>query len=146
MYEKKIEFFLMGQVFLSGLVSLMPSPQSLLSPSKRFANIFSHNSKQKLLIYPQNSNYRLIDDNFLVLIMVERPVGTLFEGVPFFGQRTDFSGSNVRYSGSKRSNSDSGFIPLSRESIPQLRPDFPETSHLMKVNLLSNLHLRCSLK
>lgn len=63
----------------------------------------------------------------------ERQVGTLFEGVPFFGQRSDFSGSKVRYSGSKRSNSDSGFIAPSREGIPQLRPDFPETSQLMKM-------------
>lgn len=63
----------------------------------------------------------------------ERQVGTHFEGVPFFGQKSDFSGSKIRYSGSKRSNSDSVFMAPSREGIPQLRPDFPETSHLMKM-------------
>ncbi|XP_071709194.1 uncharacterized protein [Rutidosis leptorrhynchoides] len=63
----------------------------------------------------------------------EKPVGTLFEGVPFFGQRSDFSGSKVRYSGSKRSISDSGFVAPSRDGIPQSRPYFPETSHLMKM-------------
>ncbi|KAI7749051.1 hypothetical protein M8C21_030094 [Ambrosia artemisiifolia] len=63
----------------------------------------------------------------------ERHAGTLFEGVPFFGHKTDLSSSKIRYSGSKRSHSDSGFLPPSREVIPQLRPDFPETSHLMKM-------------
>ncbi|KAK9079463.1 hypothetical protein SSX86_001135 [Deinandra increscens subsp. villosa] len=57
----------------------------------------------------------------------ERQTGTLFEGVPFYGPRTDFAGGKIRYSGVKRSNSDSGLLP------PQLRPDFPETSHLMKM-------------
>nr|XP_043636632.1 protein TIFY 8 isoform X2 [Erigeron canadensis] len=45
----------------------------------------------------------------------------------------DYSGSKVRYSGMKRSNSDAGFMAPSREGIPQMRPDFPETSHLMKM-------------
>ncbi|KAJ0806043.1 putative transcription factor TIFY family [Helianthus annuus] len=64
----------------------------------------------------------------------ERQVGTFYEGVPFFGHKTDVSGSKIRYSGSKRSHSDSGFMPPSRlEGIPQPRPDLPETSHLMKM-------------
>ncbi|KAL8216873.1 hypothetical protein R6Q57_023710 [Mikania cordata] len=63
----------------------------------------------------------------------ERQAGILYEGVPFFGHKTEFAGSKIRYSGSKRSNSDSGFIPPAREGIPQLRPDYPETSHLMKM-------------
>ncbi|KAI7743306.1 hypothetical protein M8C21_030720 [Ambrosia artemisiifolia] len=64
----------------------------------------------------------------------ERQVGTLYEGVPFFAQKTDVSGSKIRYSGYKRSHSDSGFMPPSRlEGIPQPRPDLPETSHLMKM-------------
>ncbi|KAJ0714304.1 putative transcription factor TIFY family [Helianthus annuus] len=63
----------------------------------------------------------------------ERQAGTLFEGVPFFGHKTDLAGSKIRYSGGKRSHSDSGFLPPAREVIPQLRPDFPETSHLMKM-------------
>ncbi|XP_076916009.1 protein TIFY 8-like [Bidens hawaiensis] len=63
----------------------------------------------------------------------ERQPGTFFEGVPYFSQKPDFSGSKIRYSGSKRSNSDLGFLPPTREVIPQLRPDFPETSHLMKM-------------
>ncbi|KAI3823508.1 hypothetical protein L1987_04946 [Smallanthus sonchifolius] len=63
----------------------------------------------------------------------ERQVGTLYEGVPVFGQKTDLSGSKIRYSGSKRSHSDSGFMPPSREATPQLQPNFPDTSHLMKM-------------
>ncbi|KAI3687748.1 hypothetical protein L1987_81450 [Smallanthus sonchifolius] len=63
----------------------------------------------------------------------ERQAGTFFEGVPFLGHKTDLVGSKIRYSGSKRSNSDSGFLLPSREGVPQLRPDYPETSHLMKI-------------
>ncbi|KAI3792012.1 hypothetical protein L2E82_05881 [Cichorium intybus] len=63
----------------------------------------------------------------------ERQAGLHLEGVPFYGQKTDFSTSQIRYSGSKRSNSDSIFMAPSREAIPQLRPDFPEASHLMKM-------------
>ncbi|XP_023729875.1 protein TIFY 8 [Lactuca sativa] len=63
----------------------------------------------------------------------ERQAGLHLEGVPFYGQKTDFSTSQIRYSGTKRSNSDSIFMAPSREAIPQLRPDFPETSHLMKM-------------
>ncbi|GJY22719.1 TIFY 8-like protein [Tanacetum coccineum] len=64
----------------------------------------------------------------------ERQVGTTyFEGVPFYGQKSDLSGSMIRYSGSKRNNPDSSFMAPSRESAPQMRPDFPETSHLMKM-------------
>ncbi|KAI3822442.1 hypothetical protein L1987_10032 [Smallanthus sonchifolius] len=63
----------------------------------------------------------------------ERQTGTFFEGVPFFGHKTDLAGSKIRYSGSKRSNSDTGFLLPSREGVPQLRPDYPETSHLMKM-------------
>lgn len=74
----------------------------------------------------------LIDD-LPVLTMAERQAGLHLEGVPFYGQKTDFSTSQIRYSGTKRSNSDSIFMAPSREAIPQLRPDFPETSHLMKV-------------
>ncbi|KAK1429581.1 hypothetical protein QVD17_11795 [Tagetes erecta] len=63
----------------------------------------------------------------------ERQAGTFFEGVPFYGPKTDFAGSKIRYSGGKRSNPDSGFLAPSRDNIPQPRPDFPETSHLMKM-------------
>lgn len=70
--------------------------------------------------------------------MVERQVGTTyFEGVPFFGQKSDLSGSMIRYSGSKRNNPDSGFMAPLIDSVPQMRPDFPETSHLMKVCLIA---------
>ncbi|XP_076902038.1 uncharacterized protein LOC143556652 isoform X2 [Bidens hawaiensis] len=62
-------------------------------------------------------------------------VGTFYEGVPFFGQKTDFSGSKIQFSGSKRSLSDSGFVLPSRSdgNISQPRPGLPETSHLMKM-------------
>lgn len=63
----------------------------------------------------------------------EKQAGLHLEGVPFYGQKTDFSTSQIRYSGTKRSNSDSIFMAPSREAIPQLRPDFPEASHLMKM-------------
>lgn len=72
---------------------------------------------------------------FVVLTMVERQVGTLFEGVPFFGQKTEIPGSMIRYSGSKRGHTDLGFMMPSREGNHQ-RSDFPETSHLMKVFML----------
>ncbi|CAH1442217.1 unnamed protein product [Lactuca virosa] len=54
----------------------------------------------------------------------DRQVGSHLEGVPFYGQKSDFSGSDIgnRYAGNKRSNSDSVFLSSSRDS-----------SHLMKM-------------
>ncbi|KVH99842.1 Tify [Cynara cardunculus var. scolymus] len=76
----------------------------------------------------------------------DRQVGSHLEGVPFYGQRNDFSPSEIRnrYAGSKRSNSDYVFMGSSRDGVPQIRPDFPENSHLMKV--LSNIGQQEQLK
>lgn len=65
----------------------------------------------------------------------ERQVGDHFEGVPFYGPRTDFSGPEIsnRSVGSKRSISDSCFMVSSRDRMPQMASDNFEVSHLMKM-------------
>ncbi|KAA8549071.1 hypothetical protein F0562_000755 [Nyssa sinensis] len=65
----------------------------------------------------------------------ERQVGNHLEGVPFYGPRSDFSGSEIsnRLAGSKRSNSDSGFVGSFRDGFPQKGPESFESSHLMKM-------------
>ncbi|KAI3702524.1 hypothetical protein L6452_28263 [Arctium lappa] len=70
-----------------------------------------------------------------------RQVGSHLEGVPIYGQRNDFSPSEIgnRHAGSKRINSDSvsySWVHLEIVS-PQIKPDFQENSHLIKV--LSNI-------
>ncbi|KAI3702526.1 hypothetical protein L6452_28265 [Arctium lappa] len=69
--------------------------------------------------------------------MVGRQVGSHLEGLPFYGQRNDFSPSEIdyRYAGSKCINSESVFMGSSRDCVPQIRPDFQENSHLIKVLL-----------
>ncbi|KAJ1411006.1 Tify domain [Sesbania bispinosa] len=72
---------------------------------------------------------------FLPLInLVEKQVGNHLEGVPFYGPRSDFSGTEIsnRLVGNKRSNSDSTFMGSSRDAF-QLVPDSFQNSHLMKV-------------
>ncbi|KAM7513214.1 hypothetical protein LguiB_012089 [Lonicera macranthoides] len=65
----------------------------------------------------------------------ERQVGHHFEGVPYYGPRSDLSGPEIgnKFAGSKRSNSDSAFIVSSRDRFPQMRPESLESSHLMKM-------------
>ncbi|XP_057959354.1 protein TIFY 8 [Malania oleifera] len=65
----------------------------------------------------------------------ERQVGNHLEGVPFYGLRSDLSGHEVsnRFTGSKRSNSDSTFMGSSRDGFPQMASDSLESSHLMKM-------------
>ena len=60
--------------------------------------------------------------------------GNYLEGVPFYGQRSDFSGSEIgnRLVGNKRSVSDSTFFDSSRDAF-QIGPDSFQNSHLMKV-------------
>lgn len=67
-------------------------------------------------------NLRLISS---LINLVERQVGNHLEGVPFYGTRGDVSGPEIsnRLAGSKRSNSESGFMGH----------DYPENLHLMKV-------------
>ena len=66
--------------------------------------------------------------------MVERQAGDHFDGVPFYGPKSDISGPEIsnRLAGSKRSNSDS-FMGSSRDGVPQIGPESLESSHLMKV-------------
>ncbi|XP_020202973.1 protein TIFY 8 isoform X2 [Cajanus cajan] len=67
-------------------------------------------------------------------IASEKQVGNHLEGVPFYGPRSDFSGTEIsnRLVGSKRSNSDSTFMGSSRDAF-QMVPDSFQNSHLMKV-------------
>ncbi|XP_061346236.1 protein TIFY 8-like isoform X2 [Gastrolobium bilobum] len=64
----------------------------------------------------------------------EKQVGNHLEGVPFYGPRSDFSGSEMpnRLVGNKRSNSDSTFMGSSRDAF-QMVPDSFQNSHMMKV-------------
>nr|AGV54767.1 TIFY protein [Phaseolus vulgaris] len=67
-------------------------------------------------------------------IASEKQVGNHLEGVPFYGPRSDLSGTEIsnRLVGSKRSNSDSAFTGSSRDAF-QMVPDSYQNSHLMKV-------------
>ncbi|XP_034684258.1 protein TIFY 8 isoform X2 [Vitis riparia] len=64
----------------------------------------------------------------------ERQAGDHFDGVPFYGPKSDISGPEIsnRLAGSKRSNSDS-FMGSSRDGVPQIGPESLESSHLMKI-------------
>lgn len=64
----------------------------------------------------------------------ERQAGDHFDGVPFYGPKSDISGPEIsnRLVGSKRSNSDS-FMGSSRDGVPQIGPESLESSHLMKI-------------
>ncbi|KAF8389028.1 hypothetical protein HHK36_025713 [Tetracentron sinense] len=68
----------------------------------------------------------------------ERQVGSHFEGVPFYGPRSDFSGPEVStiLPGRKRSNSDSTFMGMG-DRMPQMGPDSLENLHLKKVSSIS---------
>ncbi|TKY74682.1 TIFY 8 [Spatholobus suberectus] len=67
-------------------------------------------------------------------IASEKQVGNHLEGVPFYGPRSDFSGTEIsnRLVGNKRSNSDSTFMGSSRDAFQMVPDSFPN-SHLMKV-------------
>ncbi|RZC15455.1 Protein TIFY 8 isoform D [Glycine soja] len=67
-------------------------------------------------------------------IASEKQIGNHLEGVPFYGPRSDFSGTEIsnRLVGNKRSNSDSTFMGSSRDAL-QMVPDSFQNSHLMKV-------------
>ncbi|KAL4294767.1 protein TIFY 8 isoform X1 [Arachis ipaensis] len=67
-------------------------------------------------------------------IASEKQVGNHLEGVPYYGPRSDFSGTEIsnRLVGNKRSNSDSTFMGSSRDAF-QMVPDSFQNSHLMKV-------------
>lgn len=62
----------------------------------------------------------------------ERQVSNHFEGVPYYGPRSDAEISR-RLAGSKRSTSDSAFVGSTREAMTQLGPDSNENFHLMKI-------------
>ncbi|KAK4797128.1 hypothetical protein SAY86_029454 [Trapa natans] len=67
----------------------------------------------------------------------ERQVSTHFEGVPFYGPRSDMSGPKVdnRLVRSKRSNSNSdyAFMGSARDGVAQGGPESQENLHLMKM-------------
>ncbi|XP_010254239.1 PREDICTED: protein TIFY 8-like [Nelumbo nucifera] len=65
----------------------------------------------------------------------ERQVGNHFEGVPFYGSRSDFSAAEInnRFPGRKRSNSDSMFMGSTKDRMPQLGQDSLEGSHFLKI-------------
>ncbi|XP_058200734.1 protein TIFY 8 isoform X2 [Rhododendron vialii] len=65
----------------------------------------------------------------------ERQVSDYFEGVPFYGPRSDLTGTEIsnRFAGNKRSNSDSAFLGSSRDGLPHVGPDSLDGVHLMKM-------------
>lgn len=74
--------------------------------------------------------------------MIEKQISNHFEGVPFYGPRSDISGPDIsnRLVRSKRSSSDSAFMGSARDGMAQIGPESHENLHLMKVvigNLLS---------
>ncbi|GAB2275569.1 hypothetical protein Dimus_010328 [Dionaea muscipula] len=67
--------------------------------------------------------------------MVERQVGNPFKRTGCYSPRSDLSLPEVnnRLVGSKRSNSDSGFMWVSTECLPQMGLESPESSHFIKM-------------
>lgn len=65
----------------------------------------------------------------------ERQAGNHFEGVPFYGLRSDLTGPEIasRFTRNKRGNSDSTFFGSSRDGLQQMRPHSLENSHIMKM-------------
>lgn len=65
----------------------------------------------------------------------ERQVSNHFEGVPFYGPRSDISGPEIsnRLERSKRSSSDSAFMGSARDGMAQIGPEGHENLHLMKM-------------
>ena len=67
--------------------------------------------------------------------MVERQVASHLEGVPFYGPRSDLTGTEIsdRFAGNKGTNSDSAFKRSSREGFLKVGPESLDGGHLMKV-------------
>ncbi|XP_052209992.1 protein TIFY 8 [Diospyros lotus] len=65
----------------------------------------------------------------------ERQVANHFVGVPFYGPRSDLTGTEInnRFAGNKRSNSDSGFMGSARDGLSQLVPDSLDGLNSMKI-------------
>lgn len=72
--------------------------------------------------------------------MVEKTAGNHFEGVPFYGIRSELTGPEIanRFTRNKRSNSESAFLGSSRDGLQQIQPHSLEKSHIMKVTLSSS--------
>ncbi|XP_068648031.1 protein TIFY 8 isoform X2 [Aristolochia californica] len=70
----------------------------------------------------------------------ERQTGSNFEGVQFYGPKGDFSGAEIsnRFSGRKRSNSDSAFMGSTRDRMLQIPPESIESSRLTKMQIFQN--------
>lgn len=71
--------------------------------------------------------------------MIEKRSGNHFEGVPFYGLRSDLTGQEIasRFTRNKRSNLESGYLGSSRDGLQQMQPHSLENSHIMKVTLSS---------
>ncbi|KAE9452252.1 hypothetical protein C3L33_15846, partial [Rhododendron williamsianum] len=69
-----------------------------------------------------------------LLLLIWVLVSDHFEGVPFYGPRSDLTGTEIsnRFAGNKRSNSDSVFLGSSRDGLPHVGPDSLDGLHLMK--------------
>ncbi|KAL8115891.1 hypothetical protein AgCh_022401 [Apium graveolens] len=65
----------------------------------------------------------------------EKKAGNHFEGVPFYGLRSDLTGQEIasRFTRNKRSNLESGFLGSSRDGLQQMQPHSLENSHIMKM-------------
>ncbi|PKI51769.1 hypothetical protein CRG98_027817 [Punica granatum] len=68
-------------------------------------------------------------------MVIERQVSNHFEGVPFYGPRSDISGTDIcnRMIRSKRSSSDSAFMGSPMDGMAQIEPESHENLHLMKI-------------
>ncbi|CAL0319180.1 unnamed protein product [Lupinus luteus] len=100
-------------------------------------NNFPHSSQNPHLTFSDpspSSPSRAPFSSSISDIASEKQVGNHLEGVPFYGPRSDFSGTEIsnRLVGNKRSNSDSTFIGSSRDAF-QMVPDSFHNSHLMKM-------------
>ncbi|KAL6985345.1 hypothetical protein U1Q18_018721 [Sarracenia purpurea var. burkii] len=65
----------------------------------------------------------------------ERQVANHFEGVPYYGPRSDLTGTEIsnRFAGNKRTTSDSAFMGSSRDGFPQVGQDSPMGLNLKKM-------------
>lgn len=65
----------------------------------------------------------------------EKIAGNHFEGVPFYGLRSDLTGPEIasRFNRNKRSNLERGFLGSSRDGLQQIQPHSVENSHIMKM-------------
>ncbi|XP_050213790.1 protein TIFY 8 isoform X2 [Mercurialis annua] len=75
--------------------------------------------------------FAVLSPPLLILLLVANHL----EGIPYYGPRSDISGSEIsnKLLRSKRSNSDSAFTGSTRDGIPHISHDSLESLHLMKM-------------